>query len=467
MGFGLIGHAMAGGMQGAGTAAYGAMGRLADENAKQELLQIQAQIETDRQTALARLQSQLRQGDARAGLQFKKEFDDAERREITDIMGRAQTGAMDEGPVTPGMIRGRQRDALIGSGRLSEAAALDKIDETKTVTTPYGGRTTVLRNGEPTHTIDNSVELRGLNDTTRAQSAGRGRAPKELTTDDFLKIQGDSIKLGERLAFRTDHPFADPTATDKESRKDQAMADTYADYYARAMQNAARNGLAVDPSQVERALRIAGPRANERAIASATEEAGRIFDEKGRLQTGGREALKELGFGQVVTRDQFMRAYRDKYLPVEMKAVMGELRKQAGSRAVPGEGEEGEPADRAGLDSLIDRSSRKYGTQAATDQKDEARPVDPSGANPNPSAASGPVTERANYGPLTPWSMIVDDFASGNAKAGEYMQRYITSRGGLPSNVTAALEKRAKAGDSRAAEILRANRMAALGAQGE
>lgn len=65
MPFGLIANAVAGGLAGGGQAAERGFARLGETQARMDLEQLRAQIETDRQAALARLNSELRRGDAK------------------------------------------------------------------------------------------------------------------------------------------------------------------------------------------------------------------------------------------------------------------------------------------------------------------------------------------------------------------------------------------------------------------
>lgn len=336
--FGLIANAMAGGLAGGGQAAERGFARLGETQARMDLEQLRGQIETDRQAALARLQSELRRGDARAGKEIDLEFANRDRDAVRGIIEGATAQARDEQrPASE--IRTRARGALADAGRLREAADYDKATEPPkltTTTTPYGSvSTTRDETGSVVGTVDNASDIRAENERTRAAAAGRGRAPRALDQAGLDRIHDQATKFADRLAGERPHPFPDPTASGRDAAKDGAMVTLARTYMTRALTRAAQSGELVSPADLENLFRAAVDKADERVIASAEKEAGAYFDDKGRPRTGADAAMKEWGIRGAVDRESFLRAYRDKYLAAEMRAVLAE---GAGRGAQPAAG---------------------------------------------------------------------------------------------------------------------------------
>jgi hypothetical protein len=349
----LIGYAMAGGLAGAGAAGERAFARLGERQsrqeeqlARQEFEKIQAQIATDRAAALERMRSVNRRDEQQHEVDIKTKAARAEREEVSGLIRGAETGVRDAGPYTPSMVRGRVRDDLLAAGRVKEAADYDRVttpDKPTVVTTPYGSRTTVLDpDGRVTREVDNSIE-RAESDRTRAGRTGSSRDPKPLTQDQANKIHEQARKFADGLAAEMPHPLADPALGDKDAMKDTALTVEARRLYTRAMQAATRTGAVVDPSEIEDAIRGVAGVASARAIAAGEQTAAKLFDDSGRLRTGADAAIKELGI-RATDRDSFLRAYRDKYLGVEMDRVMAEEaeRRRGGARD-PGAGQSAAP----------------------------------------------------------------------------------------------------------------------------
>lgn len=334
----LIGAAMAGGLAGFG-AGVATVGR---DMERERLERLRGEIETDRQAALARLQSDLRRGDARYAANLADETAERDRGRVRGIIDGA-TATMRDEQRPASEIRRAGRDALAAAGRIKEAADYDKAtepDKPTVVTTPYGSRSTVLdRSGNVAHVIDNSTDIRAENDRLRAERPGttRGGAPRQLTQDDVNKIQDQAIKLADRLAAENPHPLADPLSTDKDARKDTALMSAAREYYTRAMQNGLARGEIVDPAKVEGAIREVAGVAHQRALAKAEAAAAQAFDAKGRPLPGAEATLREMGV-TATDRTSFIRAARDQLLGQEMRAVFDELRQRSGGgESAPGD----------------------------------------------------------------------------------------------------------------------------------
>lgn len=340
MGFGLIANAVAGGLAGGGQAAERGFARLGETQARMDLEQLRGQIETDRQAALARLQSELRRGDARAGKEMDLEFADRDRDAVRGIIEGATAGMRDE-QRPGGEIRRAARDALAGSGRLKEAAEYDRAteaDRPTVVNTPFGYKSTVLdRDGNVLREVDNASDLRAENDRMRAQRAGAGRAPRPIDQAAIDKIHDSAVKFADRLAGEMPHPLADPGASGKDAGKDLALMGIARGLYSKALTNAARRGDVQEPGEIEDAIRDVAPKAHERAMTRAEAYASSLFDEKGRPRTGADAGMKDLGV-RALDRDSFVRAVRDKLLPTEFDAVMQERSSRRAQRA------DGDPA---------------------------------------------------------------------------------------------------------------------------
>lgn len=327
MGYGLIANAVAGGLAGGGQAAERGFARLGETQARMDLEQLRGQIESDRQAALARLQSQLRREDARFSKDLDLEVAERERGAVRGIIEGATAQARDE-QRPDSEIRRAARGALANAGRLREAADYDRAtegDRPTVVNTPFGYKSTVLdRDGNVLREVDNASDLRAQNDRMRAERTGAGRAPRPLDQAGLDRIHDQATKFGDRLAAERPHPFPDPTATGKDAAKDGAMVTLARTYMTRALTRAAQSGELVAPADLENLFRAAVDKADERVIAAAEKEAATYFDDKGRPRTGSDQAMKAWGIRGVVDRDSFLRAYRDKYLGTEMRAVLAE-----------------------------------------------------------------------------------------------------------------------------------------------
>jgi len=324
---GLIASALAGGLAGGGAAAERAFSRLGETQARMDLEQVRGDIDRQRAEALARLQSELRRGDARYGADLQREIAERERGEVSGIIRSATTAAQDAGPVTPEMTRRNVRSELVASGRLREAAEYDKATEPPRITsttTPYGSITTRTdEEGREVGRVDNASDIRAENERLRSERTAAGRAPKQLDQAALDRIHDQATKFADRLSGEMPHPLPDPTATGKDAAKDVAMMGVARQYMTRALTRAAQSGVPVSPADIEQALREALPMASERVIAAAEKEAAAYFDERGRPRTGADAAMKEWGV-RAVDRDSFVRAYRDKYLAAEVRNVFAE-----------------------------------------------------------------------------------------------------------------------------------------------
>lgn len=339
MGFGLIGSALAGGLAGAGAAGEKAFARMGEEQGRQELETLRGQIDTDRQRALAKYNSQLRRDDLKFAEDTKREYQARDRSEITGIVNSA-TADMRDSQRPESEIRRAGRDALANSGRFTEAAAYESAtapEKLTVTTTPYGSITTRTdASGREVGRVDNAAGIRATNDTTRAARTGAGRAPKELDQAGLDKIHDSAVKFADRLVGEMPHPLADPTATGKDAQQDLALKGVARSMYSRALTRAAQSGVNVDPAEIEDAIRQVAPEAHDRAMARAEAAAANFFDEKGRPKTGADAAMREFGV-RAADRDTFIRQTRDKLLPDEVRGIFAEKRGQR-------EKADGEPA---------------------------------------------------------------------------------------------------------------------------
>jgi hypothetical protein len=324
---GIIASAIAGGLAGGGAAGERAFARLGEQEGRMEFEKIRSQTEMDRATALERMRQAGRITELETADRIVAQRGAREREEVTGII-KGATAQMTDEQQPASRIRGAARDALANSGRLREAADYDKAtapDKPTTVTAPYGSVTeTIDADGNVVRRIDNSID-RADSDRARATRASGGSAPKAMTQADVDKIHDSAGKFADRLASEMPHPLADPLATDANAKKDLAMLSTVRSFYTNAAKGAVRSGVLLDPSDVEDAIRAAAPVANDRALAAAEQAAATMFDEKGRMRTGAEAAMKEWGI-RATDRDGFVRAARDKRLPIEMRAVFEEAR---------------------------------------------------------------------------------------------------------------------------------------------
>jgi hypothetical protein len=432
MGYGLIANALAGGLAGGGAAAERAFSRLGETQARMDLEQVRGDIDRQRAEALARLQSELRRGDARYGADLQREIAERERGEVSGIIRSATTAAQDAGPVTPEMTRRNVRSELVASGRLREAAEYDKATEPPRITsttTPYGSITTRTdEEGREVGRVDNASDIRAENERLRSERTAAGRAPKQLDQAALDRIHDQATKFADRLAAEMPHPMADPN--DKNGSKDMALVGAARQFMGRALTTAAQSGLVVSPAAVEQAIREAAPVANERAMAVAEKEAAAYFDEKGRPRTGADESMKAWGLRGVADRDSFVRAIRDRRLPAELRAVFDERaaatksRDSGDARAGAASRTEGGPAR-----TVTDRQREDRGFQPAGLVNDAAEGE----PEASPTVDAGEVT-----GPMTPWSEIERRVRAGDKKAVEYARKYFSSRlggGSMPDSL--------------------------------
>lgn len=354
--FGLIANAVAGGLAGGGQAAERGFARLGETQARMDLEQLRGQIESDRQAALARLQSQLRREDARFSKDLDLEVAERERGAVRGIIEGATAQARDE-QRPDSEIRRAARGALANAGRLREAADYDRAtegDRPTVVNTPFGYKSTVLdRDGNVLREVDNASDLRAQNDRMRAERTGAGRAPRPIDQAAIDRIHDSAVKFADRLAGEMPHPLADPGATGKDAGKDLALMGIARSLYSKGLTNAARRGDVQEPGQIEDAIREVAPKAHERAMARAEAYASSLFDDKGRPRTGADAAMKDLGV-RALDRDGFVRAVRDKLLPTEFDAIVEEnssrRRQRAGGEGTAIANRSGARADAGGMD---------------------------------------------------------------------------------------------------------------------
>ena len=146
MGFGLVANALAGGLAGAGAQGARVFERAGEQQWRSEFEAQRAQIEQDRQMALAKFASQTRREDAKFVDDLQAGRADADRKRVAGIIQGAASSEMADGPPPPGRLRDATRAALTSSGDLTAAAGYDKLsepDKPTVITTPYGSRTTV------------------------------------------------------------------------------------------------------------------------------------------------------------------------------------------------------------------------------------------------------------------------------------------------------------------------------------
>ena len=325
MGFGLLAHALAGGMETAGAAGVGAMATAQKGEIEAELQRQRAAADQLKAESIARLTVQLHEQSAQK-----------DRERIASTINNAPMG--DLGPQVEGMqvppeqvarakVEGA-RGALLASGDLASAANYDKITAPDVKAVPFGSQLVDERTGRVI--ADNGADVRAssiaANDAVRKSVADTKNAKvtmgKALDQKELDAIGSRSEKMAADYVSKP-HPFSDPGALDPKANVDvrlQSIAkrafSTYAQRLAEAGQRYDEEAVAgkVIPA-LEKAQESAAERANARVNAMVKD--GKFKD----------SAVKELANDKLpdyakASPTALKRYLRDEYLEADFTAAL-------------------------------------------------------------------------------------------------------------------------------------------------
>jgi hypothetical protein len=352
MGFGLIANALAGGLAGAGAQGARVFERAGEQQWRSEFEAQRAQIEQDRQMALAKFASQTRREDAKYADELQAGRADTDRKRVAGIIQGAASSEMADGPPPPGRLRAATRAALASSGDLTSAANYDKVtqpDKPTVVQAGFGGKAAGYdADGNQLFELDNSSEIRAELEGRKADAAGRGRAPRQRTQEDEFKIEEQAGKAVDRLVKERPHPLADPLSQDKDSKVDQAFAGAARGVYVTMLGAALDDNRIVRPGAIEKVVTKVADTAHTQLVTEARKMSSEVFDAKGRLLTGGQERLTAFGVN-AATPAEFVRAYRDQNLAKRMDLIIERsiAERSGGAGAPPAAGGPGATAAQA------------------------------------------------------------------------------------------------------------------------
>lgn len=275
-----------------------ATGRLFGEQALNEQ---RASLELEKQKALE---------------QFRIDQKNTERQRIGGIVQQARTSAMEAGPVTPRMQDQAATQALINSGDIDAAAALDRLNESGMKTTPWGS---VTHDGAGNVIYDNASEMKSslqkqAADAKTAAIAAKGQ-PKQLTQEQIDRITTQSKKIAQDNFGMTKNPFAMP-GEDPKTAADTAKITLVSNSLGTIAANAAASGQTINPNQAFAELKPIADKYDQKVTTEARKFGDQFFDEKGRLKEGALPALQKLNLPDSAMQDKasFMRYYRDTML---------------------------------------------------------------------------------------------------------------------------------------------------------